>query len=326
MIFKNLFFKVLIAMLLVSSLPIFSYSRIEGEIVDKDTGLPIEGAWVNLFGCNNPIFKDFCYSESAQETDSKGKFKFEELEAGQYFLVVAHRSYTVYGPAYELKEYLKGGTRLELEEEIPRGLPRTLFANKPERNFILTEGEIKHFVIKLERATELEITSKIKLPSGTDEFKEKVSVFIYDSAGEELFYGFSFRNGFFKSRCLPAFGNVRFKYKTDCYGYVQKTGINLVKGQLQKVELIFDFTSGTTVHGFIKSKQADYRLPRIDISLIPKEGGVDFCEARTDSNGEFLFGGMKPGEYILFISAPTGLLQESLTINENDKIEFVKEI
>jgi hypothetical protein len=35
---------------------------------------------------------------------------------------------------------------------------------------------------------------------------------------------------------------------------------------------------------------------------------------------------MKPGEYILFISAPTGLLQESLTINENDKIEFVKEI
>ena len=70
-------------------------SRIEGEIVDKDTGLPIKGAWVNLFDCNNPIFKNFCDSYMEQETDSKGVFKFDKIGAGQYFLVVVHRSFTV---------------------------------------------------------------------------------------------------------------------------------------------------------------------------------------------------------------------------------------
>lgn len=299
-------------------------SRIEGEIVDKDTGLPIKGAWVNLFACNDPIFIDLCYSESAQETDNKGKFKFEELRAGQYFLVVAHRSYTVYGPAYELKEYLRGGTRSELEEEIPRGLPHTLFENKPERNFILAEGEIKHFVIKLERAAELEITSKIKLPSGIDVYKEEAIVIIYDQSGEESLYGISVNNGFFKSRCLPAFGNVVFQYKTDGYALNQKAGINLRKGQLEKVEIIFDYTIGQTIHGFIKSKEHKFGLPGIHISFY-KIGGV-VLETSTGRDGEFWLGGMNPGEYKLVIFAPTGLITEVLTINQNDKIEFVKEI
>ena len=259
-----------------------------------------------------------------QETDSKGVFKFDKIGAGQYFLVVVHRSYTVYGPAYELKEYLEGETRGELEEEVPRGSGSNFLKNKPERNFILAEGEIKHFVIKLERAAELEVTSKIKLPSGTDEFKEKVSVFIYDSAGEELLSGFSFRNGFFKSRCLPAFGNVVFKYKTDGYAITQKAGINLRKVQLEKVEIIFDYTIGQTIHGFIKSKEHKFGLQGIHISFY-KIGGI-VLETSTGRDGEFWLGGMNPGEYKLVIFAPTGLLKEVLSINENDKIEFVKEI
>jgi hypothetical protein len=292
--------------------------------LDKDTGLPIGGAWVNLFGCSNPIFKDFCSSWAEQRTNSRGEFKFEELGEGQYFIVVVHRAYRVYGPVYEVREYLGANTRGELEEEIPRGRSPHYLKSKPERNFYLEEGQIKHFVIKLERAAELEITSKIKLTSGTNVYKDEVVVFIDDATGEEPLYGLSFRGGFFKSRCLPAFGNVTLKYKTTGYALTPKTGINLEKGQLEKVEIIFDFTSGQIIHGFIKSKQGNYGLPGIDISLFPKTGGI-LLETTTGTNGEFWFGGMKPGEYMIVIQAPAGLIKEILTIKQNEKIELNKE-
>ena len=323
-------FKIFILCLLVFGLCQFRLfpeisCRIQGEVLDKDTGLPIKGAWVNLFGCSNPIFKDFCSSWAEQRTDSRGEFKFEELRAGQFFLVVVHRAYRVYGPIYEVREYLGANTRGELEEEIPRGRSPHYLKSKPERNFYLEEGQIKHFVIQLERAAELEITAKIKLPSGTNVYKDEVVVFIDDATSGEPLYGLSFRDGFFKSRCLPALGSFMLKYKTRGYALTPKTVINLKKGQLEKVEIIFDFTSGQIIHGFIKSKQLNCGLPGIQMTLYERKIGGCMIDTSTGRNGEFWFGGMKPGEYKLFIHSPSGLIKEILTIKQNEKIELNKE-
>jgi hypothetical protein len=210
-------------------------------------------------------------------------------------------------------------------EEIPRGGPSYIdLKNDPKRNFILAEGKIKHFVIRLQRAAGLEITAKIKLPSGTSVNKDRVQVLLDQQGGEKNSLAIVFKDGFFKSRCLPPLGETILEYNTYRYTGSQ-VSINLRAGQVEKLELIFDFVDGTIVHGFIKSKQANPRLAGIVISLFPKGGGT-LLETTTDNKGEFWFAGMKPGEYFLVIVPHYGpLIKEVLTINKNDKIEFTKE-
>jgi hypothetical protein len=111
-------------------------SRIEGVVVDYDTGAVIIGAEVRLFHVNsiggrNPKITTY----------NDGRFRFDDLRQGEYCISVYKEGYELYGPL----------TRQELEEEDERNVtPYPLSYFKLRKTSVkdriyLKEGEIKHF-------------------------------------------------------------------------------------------------------------------------------------------------------------------------------------
>ena len=304
-------------------------SKIQGTVVDKDTGQPIEGAWVNLFNCTGMrgLFNGFCIPTGEVQTDKFGKFFYSDLEYGPYFLVIVHPDYICFGPVNEVRKYLGRHTRYEIEGEPMRGLrPEPFFKNEPQRNFTLLEGEIKHFNIQLEKAAKLEITAKIKRPSGIDVYKGEVSLWISDVDNKSIFWSGSFKDGYYAPKFLPGIGKVLLTYRVDEYPS-QKREITLNKGQIEKVDILFDYTQGQGVHVVLKDKITKRGIYNADVFLLENvpEGQVgDYAEARTDYSGEFWIGGLKLGSYFLRIShiSYATLYEKEITIKKNEMVEL----
>lgn len=277
-------------------------SRVEGTVIDKDTGQPIEGAEVLLFlGGKMDSGKDIGYMfvETIKKTNSNGYFKFDHLEEeGEYFLSVFKKGYACIGPFYYIDETNSGCIINELEE---KAINRYKWLQKSEaeiNTFYIKQGQIKHFKIKMEKEAVLEIKFYLKTQQGKEFLKDFGEMRLYHN---RYFGSFEILDIPYTSEYLREGLAV---ITCRCPGFQVKVFKNIVleRGKTTIIEHIFDLTTGQTLHGFIKNKATGKPIRGLDIHLykLPltvKEYSIE--QVNTDKNGEFWFGGLKPGKYLL---------------------------
>jgi len=324
------FFFLLLALIAFSQLSLFGEveSQMRGKVLDMDTGQPVNGAWVNLFGCSQPVtmINGKCMALLEMRTDGNGNFGFPDLRSGWYFLVVIHRDYVVYGPAFELSHYLLGNTRKEFVGKVDRSsIDYNFFDDKPDRNFFLEEGQITQLVIKLEQAAKLHIDAKMKTPAGTFVYKDTFEILIEEKPEEKIYWVEEIEGGEFESRCMPPYGRTKIKYGHKGFGN-QIRGILLEKGKVTKFEILFDYTTGQSIHGRLVSKETKNPLSSAIVTLYPHS--IDrSLRTVSDSQGEFWLGGIKTGKYDLEIRHPKiTIFEKILSVDINDKIEINMEL
>ncbi len=298
-------------------------SRIEGTVLDVENELSILEAKIALFKCTFTDIGLSCDMINQTETDSNGKFKFDDILKGDYFLSVFKEGYAALGPLYEYYKIF-----VSLSYSDPNG--SWITKNSDDINlFNIKEGQIKHFIIKMEKEAILKVYIKQLLPNGIEispialnriivkhnDFLDKETVFIsnFPSCYQSLY----FRKGLVSVEIRPL-------------GYPSKMFDNILlqNGKTTTIDYILDFTKGQVLHGFIKKKSSIEPLELVKIFLSNPITDRIAAKTLTDKDGEFLIGGIEPGKYNLWISySRTKEIdhEEIIEIKQNEKKEIIRE-
>ena len=313
---------ILFPLIIPSNLFPWISSRVEGTIVDEETGQPIVGAYVGIFHCfiqgNNLSYSLMPPNDKSGSkyisTNDNGYFRFDDLNEAEYFLAVFKEGYAAVGPFYYKKPDL-------FEENT--GSAET---SQIER-FLLKEGQIKHFKIQMEKEAILKVNVLRKTFEGIepiDEFDITVQHSDFLEEFEANIKPGSNNNpylkkikrvipGGFKKKYIPTdegFQTIYFKKGTVSIeispnGYSHRTfeGIQLVKGKVELVEWIVDFTEAPVVYGVIKNKYTGEPFPVIylDFEKQDEPNKYFYIKSYPDNNGKFWIGGMSPGKYLFHI-------------------------
>ena len=337
----------LILISLIVPLNLFSWisSRVEGTIVDEETGQPIAGAYVGLFHCSvkgihlnytleSPDNKSSC---EYIQTNDKGYFKFDDLHESDYFLAVFKEGYAAFGPFFYKKP--------DLFEETS-GYAKS---SQIER-FYLKEGQIKHFKIQMEKEAILKVNVLRKTFEGIEpidefditvqhsDFLEKLESNIKSDLNESPIV--KINDKAFEGRYIQTdegFQTIYFKKGTvniEIYpnGYPPKTfeNIQLKKGEVKLVEWVVDFTKPPVIYGIIKNKDTGepFHVVYLTIQKQDEPNKYFYLKSYSDKNGKYWIGGFDPGKYIFHMYSFGGDkdfdFKTILDFNSNSVIEINK--
>ncbi len=135
-------------------------SRIEGTVEDKNTGEPINGAFVVLLRSAN--FSTYFESYMVMLSRDKGNFKFELWEKGSYLISVFRDGYADFGPIFE-SQYMEDRTK-----GFGRGGFGVVSKSFEPGKITIEGGEIKYAKIKLKKESVIEIKFNRKTPKGIE--------------------------------------------------------------------------------------------------------------------------------------------------------------
>jgi len=96
--------------------------RIEGIVVDAETGVPLAGAFITTFDKNHPLFIHSAAPEHRAtepvRTDVQGKFTLPGALADEFYLYVTHseRAPAIVGPLYTPTDEKPQSIRVEMQE------------------------------------------------------------------------------------------------------------------------------------------------------------------------------------------------------------------
>jgi hypothetical protein len=327
-------FLILISLVIPLNLLSWISSRIEGTIVDEETGAPIISALVSLYTCKSDGDREY-YTEEIDnvpdnrvETDRDGKFAFNDLKKGEYFLQVFKEGYAAVGPRVNYDWIYEGIGRLGIRLNYQNQYMGNWSHDKPGeiKRFLLKEGQIKHLSIKLEKEAVLLVKLFEKTTAGTTPRDFRIEA--KHSEYVDKIYGRSV-GGEFKSKYLGE-GKIDLIIITGAsYRDFHVDNIDLKKGTTTTIERTCDYTSGQGIFGLITNKLTGQP---IDISICIQKSDYSsnlFCTS-TDKNGKFRVGGLEPGKYIFIIDywdlTHKYKYKEIITLNPNEIKEYNKAI
>jgi len=297
--FKFLFV-VLFGVVVSVNLSAFVSSRIEGVVVDKETGKPIEGAEVRLYerlGYGNARMKMI----RVMHTDKKGYFKADMNLMGRvrYFhIVVSKRGYAVHG---SVNPYVKEKKEEELRGvrvNIPDAVRKTEEGPVAPRAWIeLNEGEIKHVKIGMSKEAVLEVNigyrwlpeiGEIKKDS-VGKYKNRVCIIELSYEGVNNCFGV---NEHFKLRGFGS-GEIEIEIYTKLIGWPKVVYKRKVKGG-EKVVInhVFDLTKGGVVYGKLSKCYSS-------IGIGIENDDDSWAEANKNDREMYVIGGLSEGVYLI---------------------------
>ncbi len=302
-----------IVLILLSQVNLYSLitSRVEGTVVDEDSGKPVEGAQVTLYICEN---EHTFLGSPGQATGTNGRFVFNDLKEGEFYMAVSKKGYAAIGPIsrYKLLGEIGG---LDTSRKIPGGVDK----------FFLKEGHVKHIKITLEKEAILKVIALKKFNNQTSNTSGSFSILIAHPS-----FPYLIRSNFseqFQSKYLKE-SNVRVKIFTR--GFPEKSyEIELEKGKTKTIEHIVDYDSPPIVYGTIKDKYTGEPLWATHIYLTFMGEEDIWFSITTDKDGKFYLGSVKPGKYKVNISHPTKhdvSIETSIFVGQDDRIELNKDI
>ena len=292
-------FVILFAVIICSiRLSAFVSSNIEGVVVDKDTGKPIEGARVVLKAVDSTFYPLFSWET---KTDKKGYFKFEikfHLKHLKEYLQVEKKGYISYIP-YVYLRYCKRDKR-----------------GKIHKLFKIKEGEIKHIKIGLEKGGTVKGRLKIK----DDKDERALSDFGFymvrernpapEFLSKEKYYFIKYiktnKEGYFEASGIEPYDDYLFILNIN--GYLTKyiENINIKKNQVCEINKTLDLSDQTGVKGEVFFNNNSIR--DLTVILWYLEDGVKrssriLCIYKNHKNGKYFCKGLKAGLYKMKIIA-----------------------
>ncbi len=261
-------------------------SRIEGIVLDKASGEPVEGAYVILY---RGI--EYFYLEDPIKTDAKGHFKFPGLKAlirdKKYAVAIIKRGYAQVGPDHIVLERLLENGVPSNSVELPADYPGF---------FYMKQGQVKFLEIKLEKESVLEVSYYRKTHKGLEPlFASNTSggltardsgalIRAHWNGNKDIYTGLS--------------GDREYVLEVLPKGYPRfERTFYLAKGETKKTDVVMDFTVGQTLYGMISYRESGKPAWNVYISI--DDGKGTHLRTYTDENGEFWLGGFEPGGYVI---------------------------
>jgi hypothetical protein len=309
-------------------------SRVQGIVVDEETGSPIINALVSLYTCKSNGDGEF-YTEKSDtgpanrvQTDGNGKFVFNDLKKGEYFLQVFKEGYAAVGPRVNYDYIYKGIGPLGIRLNYKLQYLGNWSHDKPGEieRFLLKEGQIKHFSIKLEKEAVLLVKLFEKTTDGITQRDFRIEA--KHSEYVDKLYGNSI-NGEYKSKYLGE-GKINLRIIIEAgYHDFHVDNIDLKKGTTT-IERTCDFTSGQGIFGVITNKLTGQPIDGVSIWLQKSDKSGDLFTAEIYSNGKYRIGGLIPDKYILTIHYLDLVYEyeysEIITLKPNEIKEYNKAI
>lgn len=301
-------------------------SRIEGTVLDEETGLPIEGAEVYLVHDEDIEWemireKEFQPYQWEQKTGKNGYFKYDNLIHSVYFIWIYKEGYATVGPFQkELVDQAKAVDREDIRtiHGIKPGTPGLIYLN---------EGEIKHYKIKLAREAVVEIHYIMKTTKGEGPLPP---MFYSSIKGDKI--ALSNMSALLHSNDpdIPVIypskkdvGLVQFnnlegggfaKVEVMAKGYPHKTyEIQLENGKTSIINHILDYSVGPVIYGVIKDKITGEFMD-FDMVALTDSANKEILTA-TNDKGEYWLGGFQPGNVTVEIYIPFKRIEDSINLN-----------
>ena len=256
-------------------------SRVEGRVFDKETDNPIIGASAYLISYEGPGKTSFRSRET--QTDKNGKFVFDDVREGRYFVEIYKEGYSTFCPLYLLNE----------------GHDQDKF-----HVFPISEGEVKHLVIKMEKGGGLKITIYKKDATGLSAYPDcgievgKYSRFLDERTSDSYAIGQYKTDN--KGICIidgliPGEKYYVFIIEEE-FPYFEKD-VLIKRDETIEVSHIFDYTDITGISGkitFSKSPLLDASVALFDLKTNALVTELDI----TDKSIYSIYN-MEPSEYKL---------------------------
>ncbi len=300
--FKFLFnfrflFVVMFFVVMSLNLSAFVSSRIEGVVVDKETGKPIEGAKVMV--CGNVLGFELQCKET--KTDERGFYAIEKLiREGKYYVRVFKDGYVSNIEEYQLDSYLFHKMIEKYEFEIKK-------------------GDIKRINIGLERGGDIELKVNKKDKNGLNIYSGGLDIKVYkkyeegDPEPTRKYGGYIIRDRYFdrvngngrnlKIRNLKPsdkyFLKIRGRKKTYVTWPVRVDNVIVRKGEVTKVECVFDLDKTGAIEGRILRDGEPVATLMVFLTRVDEnysEGFSDLYDI-TSKDGKFSFKLLPQGLY-----------------------------
>ncbi|UCH96759.1 MAG: carboxypeptidase regulatory-like domain-containing protein [Candidatus Aminicenantes bacterium] len=264
------------------------YCRVEGLAKNKDTGKGIPNVKVTLFKSRFVMAK--------VKTDKKGYFAFKKIPPGvNYYIVCKEDNYVSNVPGY-------------MREKVLNSMDPVL--REIAGFFNLKEGDIKYFVINLEKggkikgkifqknangikpmtdcflylAKEYEETDVIEPPQYSNKIKID-SAFIMED-GEFSFTGLRPSNKY----------SITFQ-PNDGFAYQFIKVAEVCKDETLYIDFTFDFEDQTGVKGKVTKDGVPLKSVYISLWAMPDEKSA--ADVKSDEEGNYWIRMVKPGLYSL---------------------------
>ncbi len=306
---RFLFMSVILSILLTSGqLCLFSEisCRVEGEILDKDTGLPIEGAKVKLYEVDKyDIFYIFLDWETT--TDKKGRFRFE---LGSFFAQGFRK--------FRIQCHKEG--YVEFLPKIYRSIVKKEYKEALYKAFSLKEGEIKHLKIKMEKGGALKGTLYVKDVDGLKPYKgdgdlllkHATHQFILDREKLSLPPQDSLwicsiepdENGNFALDGLIPSTSYMIRFTHNSYKRMPLEMIQIKKNETNNYSYTLDITDKSGIKGVASIDNHTLHAGTVREKKKVESGSPgDYCICAVGEDGNYSCLGLSPGEYQITVSA-----------------------
>ena len=258
-------------------------SRVEGRVFDKETDNPIIGASAYLISYEGPGKTSFRTRET--QTDKNGKFVFDDVREGRYFVEIYKEGYSTFCPLYLLNE----------------GHDQDKF-----HVFPISEGEVKHLVIKMEKGGGLKITIYKKDATGLSAYPDcgievgKYSRFL-DERTSDLYAIGQYKTDD-KGICVIDGLISEEKYYIfiieEEFPYFEKD-VLIKRDETIEVSHIFDYTDITGISGKITFSKKSVELPVLyaTVALFNIDSNALIMELYITDEPEYTIRSIEPGKY-----------------------------
>ena len=283
---------------------------IEGTVLDAANGTPIAGAEIGIV--NN---EETASSALVVTTDRNGYYAAEGIESGRYTLVATRRGYVP--QTYGQKNRNRSGITLVLQSGMRlHGIDFQLVQTGVIAGRVLDEGGVPMAAATVQALTPRYVEGELRLIGGVEPTKtnDLGEYRIYGLAPDRYYVGVSGQDPDQSVFARPAGAPPDERYLPTLYpkgaDIEHASVINLPPGgEMRGMDIVVAKSRTRHVRGSIAGYGPDYRHTRVQLKAagVVWEIGVRGADIAPGVRGNFDFGGVTPGSYIV----STSLAQDS---------------
>lgn len=296
-------------------------ARMEGRVVDRESGEPVRGLTVTAHGQWEAAGKGFLIPKGSGKTNEKGEFTIEKLPPGEYYVEAR--------PGIEAR-ILEAGPEKEFRQAARMGYGPTWYPNALRREDsapvrILSASTTDRIELQVEKRRYAALRGKLTVGEGAAG-KDEITVMLM-----RLRHGWDSRTYATEAKGQVKIGaGYEIRQLTPGRYHLMAALPGNTPADRQAADLVFEVTDenldgmdlnlmrGLTVKGRVRVGPMEGPLPeqsqpmeleKVTVGLSPvfrAHSEADRPAEAVRGSGEFVLEGLPPGDYDLWVRAPEG--------------------